>query len=173
MSQYPTNSLENAITPCLFTCRQGLYLQLEKQSLAQLPPEHEVIEFIKSLQPVLSHLLEVYTLIVNFVEAGNNNAATWSPLDKHWGWIEEYGKVWEAIENVFKMSAFIASEQDADKARENCRDFMTGNVVTCNFGYEFFLKLVSKEVHDDIGGLFDQIELFCERIEQECDQALA
>lgn len=173
MSDIPKNALENSITPCFFTSRQGLWLQLEKQSVAQLLPGHNAITFIKSIQLVVSHLLEVYTLIINFVRAGNNNAITWTPLDKHWAWVVEYGKVWGAIEKVFKKSAFIVSGRDEGYADQNARAFMTGDIIVSEFGFNFFQALISREVHENIGDLFYEIELFCKRVEDECVPALA
>ncbi len=172
MSNIPRNALENSTAPCFFTSRQGLWLQLEKQSVAQLPPGHNAIAFIKSIQLVLSHLLRVYTLIINFIIAGNN-ATTWTPLDKHWPWVIEYGKVWGAIEKVLKRSAFIVSGRDEGFADQNARAFMTGDVIVCEFGFNFFQALVSEEVHQNIGDLFYEIELFCRRVEQICVPALA
>lgn len=173
MSGIPKNAIENSITPCFFTTRQGLWLQLEKQSVAQLPPGHNAIALIKSIQLVLSHLLGVYTLIINFIRAGNNDATTWTPLDKHWAWVVEYDKVWGAIEKVFKRSAFIVSGRDEGYADLNARAFMTGDIIVCDFGYNFFQALISREVHENIGDLFYEIELFCKRVEQQCVPALA
>lgn len=173
MSDLPTNALQNALTLCFFTPRQGLWVTLDKQATAQLPNGHIGISFIHQIQPVLSHLLEVYTFIVHFVEAGNNNNPTWTPEDKHWYWMSQYQKKWTDIENVLKKSAIICSNGDVERARWSAESFMTGDIVKCGFGFYFFDRLLSKDVHENINELFNDIEDFCEAVEQECVQSRA
>lgn len=170
---YPSNSLENSLTPCFFVCRQALGVVLEKQALAQLPNGHRATAFIREIQEVLSHLLEVYTLIVNFLKAGNNNDPTWTPTDKHWKWILEYENKWKTIEDACRMSAFMVSGRVAEKAQQSSMAFMTGEVIKCDFGFSFFEALISPELYHDIGEYFNEVEAFCEKVEQECVADLA
>lgn len=171
MSNLPRDALQNALAICFFVTRQGLWITLEKQAVAQLPHGHDGISFIRHFQPVLSHLLGVYTLIVRFFEAGNHNDPTWTPADKHWYWVSEYQKKWTAIEKVLRDSALICSARDEERAAASARFFMTGDVVKCNFGFYFFDRLLSKDVHENIHELFDDIEAFCRAVEQECVQS--
>lgn len=174
MSFIPRDSIENSITSCFFIARQALGVQLEKQAMAQLPVNHRGIEFIQKIQPTLSHLLEVYSLIVHFVKAGNNNHPTWTPADKHWNWVLEYEQRWTDLNNYLHKSALIVSGGDMDEAEQSAKYFMdVSNVVKCDFGFTFFEALLSNDVHDDLGDFFDQIDEFCAKVEQECVQSRA
>lgn len=168
MSNLPRNALQNALALCFYAPRQGLWITLEKQAVAQLPHGHDGISFIHQTQPVLSHLLGVYTLIVRFVEAGNNNNPTWTPADKHWYWVTEYQRKWTDIENVLKTAALICSASDMERAKASAGSFMTGDIIKCGFGYYFFDRLLSKDVHENIHEFFNDIEVFCRAVEQKC-----
>lgn len=111
--------------------------------------------------------------LVHFVEAGNNNNPTWTPEDKHWYWMSQYQKKWTDVENVLKKSAIICSNREVERASRSAEIFMTGDIVKCGFGFYFFDRLLSKDVHENIDELFNDIEDFCKAVEQECVQSRA
>lgn len=167
----PTNSIENAMTPCFFNVRQVLPTNLHTQAVLQLPPRHGGIQFIEDIQPILHHLLEVYTHITNFIKAGNNNNPTWTPADKCWHYMEEYENVWARIEDLLNKCLLIASNGDADLAKRNGAHFMKNEVNQCGCGFDFFKALCTNAAYPDTAGFFNDIEAFCERIEEECSLA--
>lgn len=80
-------------------------------------------------------------------------------------------KKWTAIEKVLRDSALICYARDEERAAASAEFLMTGDVVQCNFGFYFFDRLLSKDVHENIHKLFDDIEAFCRAVEQECVQS--
>lgn len=173
MPHPPTNSIENALTLCFFNVRQVLPTNLNTQAVLQLPPGHGGIKFTEEIQPILHHLLEVYSLIAEFIKAGNNNNPTWTPVDKHWHYMEEYENTWAKIENLLNKCLCIASDGDADLAKENGTHFMKNEVNNCACGFDFFKALCSNAGNPDTAGFFNEIEAFCEKVEEECDLARA
>lgn len=173
MPDPPTNSIENAMTPCFFNIRQVLPTNLSTQAVLQLPPKHEGIQFIEEIQLILHHLLEVCTHITNFIKAGNNNNPTWTPADKHWHYMEEYENVWVGIEDLLDGCLLIASNGNVKLAEQNGTHFMKNEVHKCGCGFKFFMALCCNAVYPDTAGFFNDVEAFCELIEEECSLARA
>lgn len=87
--------------------------------------------------------------------------------------MEEYESTWTNIEELLKRCFLIASDGDADLAKRNGIHFMRNEVNKCECGFDFFKALCSNAAHPDTAGFFDDIEVFCEMIEEECVLARA
>lgn len=182
-SQIPTDSVSNALQPCFYTVRQLLPTKLNILAQTQLPPQHPCIEYIASVQKILHHLLETRGLIAAFVLAGNEYNPTYTNLDRHWHHIEKYEKMWAGVEGVLQAcldGAFGRSSSSSKGEEElligqqqHCRgaDFIQDDEGRrkCPEGIDFLKRLCTGDTDD----LFNEIEEYCEEVEQECVMARA
>lgn len=85
----------------------------------------------------------------------------------------EYENTWAKIENLLNKCLLIASDGDVVLAKRNGAHFMKNEVKKCGCGFDFFKALCSNAAHPDTAGFFNDIEAFCEQVEEECVLAKA
>lgn len=172
-SHIPTDSLSNALQPCFYTVRQLLPTKLNVLAHSQLPPQHPCIEYVASVQKILHHLLETRGLIAAFARAGNEYNPTYTNLDRHWHHIEKYEKMWAGVEGVLQAcldGAFSESSKELRGQQHNRgADFIQEGERKCPEGMDFLKRLCTGDTDD----LFNEIEEYCEEVEQECVMARA
>lgn len=165
-AQIPTDSLSNALHPCFYTVRQLLPTKLNILAHTQLPPQHPCIEYIASVQKILHHLLETRGLIAAFILAGNRYNPTYTNVDRHWHHVEKYENIWAGVEGVLLAcldGAFGGSSREVMGQQGRGADFIQKG-GKCLEGIEFFKRLCTVDTDD----LFNEIEEYCEEVEQEC-----
>lgn len=167
-AQLPTDSLSNALHPCFYTVRQLLPTKLNNLARTQLPPQHPCIEYIASVQKILHHLLESRGLITALVLAGNRYKPTYTKVDRHWHHVEKYEKMWAGVEGVLQAcldGAFGGSSREliVGGQQSGGADFIQEG-GKCPEGIDFFKRLCTADTDD----LFNEIEEYCEEVEQEC-----
>lgn len=163
-AQIPADSLSSALQPCFYTVRQLLPTKISILANTQLPPQHACIVYIASVQKILHHLLEIRGLIAAFILAGNKYNPTYTSLDRHWHHVEKYEKVWAGVEAVLQAcldGAFGGSKEIGQQSKG--ADFVKEG-GKCPEGIDFFKRLCTSDTDD----FFNEIEEYCEEVEQEC-----